>query len=286
MRVGFIGMGLMGIPMSKNILEKGFELTVYNRTKEKTKELFDLGAKVVDSPMDLTRVVDVVITMVTAGRDLELILFGDNGVVNGANEGLIVVDMSTIGPSFAKNIALKLSQKRIDFIDAPVTGSTPKAITGNLTIFIGGDEKIYEKIKSILASIGNNLQYMGPIGCGQAIKLINNHLIATSIESLAEGMLLADAMGLSRKKVSDVLKTSPAMSEFMNLKIFNFVTDDFPLLFSVSNMMKDLLLANKEAKKNSIKLPMLDKIVDIYRKVIKKGLGDRDMSIIIDLLKK
>lgn len=238
LRVGFIGLGLMGEPMAKNILEKGFPLIVYNRTVAKTKFLQKLGAQVANSPQDLASKVDLVITMVTAGKDVESILFGDKGVVKGAKKGLMVMDMSTIGKLAAIQIARKLKKYGIELLDAPVTGSTPKAISGELTIFIGGNKKIYERVKDVLSAMGTNLQYMGEVGSGQAIKLINNHLVAVTITALAEGMVLADAMKLSRNKVEEVLKTVPAMSDFMNLKLPNFISNKFPLLFSASNMKK------------------------------------------------
>src|SRR4051812_36349085 len=126
MNVGFIGLGLMGNPMAKNILKKGFPLTVYNRSKEKMKELTDLGAAIADSPKELASNVDVVITMVTAGKDVEDVLFGINGITEAAKPGLTIIDMSTIGPTSAKSLASKLKEHKIHFIDAPVTGSTPK----------------------------------------------------------------------------------------------------------------------------------------------------------------
>ncbi len=212
LKVGFIGLGLMGEPMAKNILIKGFPLFVYNRTSSKTKALKKLGAEVCNSPMDMASKVDVVVTMVTGGRDVEQVLFSRNGIVKANKKGLIVIDMSTIGKTPAIAIAQKLKKSGIEFVDAPVTGSTPKAITGELTIFIGANKKTYEKIKEVLGAMGTNLQYMGEVGSGQAIKLINNQLVASTITALAEGLVLADALRLPRKKVADALSAVPVMS--------------------------------------------------------------------------
>lgn len=286
LKVGFIGLGLMGIPMAKNILKKGFPLTIYNRTRPKTEELEKLGAKVSNSPSELAKNVDVVITMVTAGKDVKEVLLGEKGVVNGARKGLTVIDMSTIGPTWAREIARELSKKEIEFLDAPVTGSTPKAITGELTIFIGGKEEVFEKVKEILSAMGTNLQYMGGVGSGQGIKLINNHLIAASMVALSEGMLLADAIGLSKEKVAKTLKTVPAMSGFMNLKVDNFVKNEFPLLFSAGNMKKDLSLALDEAKKSKYNLQILEMVERLYEKTINEGLGNEDMSIVSKVIEK
>jgi 3-hydroxyisobutyrate dehydrogenase-like beta-hydroxyacid dehydrogenase len=173
-KVGFIGLGLMGNPMAKNILKKGFSLTVYNRTKEKTVDLVSLGALVADSPAVLAKEVDVIITMVTSGKDVAEVLFGKNGVAQGAKKGLIVIDMSTIGPTTAKDISQKLHKHGIAFLDAPVTGSTPKAISGELTIFVGGEKEILDSVYGVLSAMGTNIVYLGQAGSGQAIKLINN----------------------------------------------------------------------------------------------------------------
>lgn len=283
LKVGFIGLGLMGEPMARNILTKGFPLVVYNRTASKTTPLQKLDAKVAKSPKDLASQVDVIVTMVTAGKDVESVLFGKNGVVRANKKNLIVIDMSTIGKTPAIAISKKLKKYNIDFLDAPVTGSTPKAISGELTIFIGGNKKVYEKVKDVLASMGTNLQYMGEVGSGQAIKLINNQLVAQTITALSEAMVLADVLKLPRKKVAEVLKNVPAVSPFMNLKIGNFVNNKFPLLFSVSNMKKDVMLALQELKKGKVKLPLLSTVEKLYAKANKK-YGNQDMSKIIKVI--
>jgi 3-hydroxyisobutyrate dehydrogenase-like beta-hydroxyacid dehydrogenase len=283
MKVGFIGLGLMGNPMSKNILKKGFSLTVYNRSKEKTDELKSLGASVTSSPSELAQNSDVIITMVTAAKDVEEVLFGKNGAVNGAKPGSVIIDMSTIGPTAAKKIAGELKKNSIDFLDAPVTGSTPKAITGELTIFIGGDKIVFERVRPVFEAMGTNLQYIGKTGSGQAIKLVNNHLIAASIVALAEGMLLSDAMGLPREKAADVLKTVPAMSGFMNLKIPNYVKNEYPLLFSTANMTKDENLALSEARQAHKKLPVLENVVEVLKNTMKE-FENEDFSRLIETL--
>lgn len=284
-KVGFIGLGLMGEPMAGNVLKKGFPLVVYNRTPLKTKALQKLGAEVAESPEELASKVDVVITMVTAGKDVESVLFGKNGVAQANKKGLIIIDMSTIGKTPAIQIAHKLKKHGIEFLDAPVTGSTPKAISGELTIFVGGNKKTYEKVKEVLASMGTNLQYMGSVGSGQAIKLINNQLVASTITALAEAVVLADALKLPRKKVAEVLKTVPAMSAFMNLKLPNFVFNKFPLLFSAGNMKKDVTLAQQEAKKGKKKLLLLSTVEKLYAKAT-KIYGSEDMSAIIKIIEK
>lgn len=273
--------------MARNILRKGFPLYVYNRTQAKAVELEQEGAIVVGSPRELSeRNVDVVITMVTGAEDVREVLFGDNGVVHSAKPGTIFIDMSTIGPTAAVAIQEELQSHGMHFIDAPVTGSTPGAINGTLTIFIGAEVEPLEKARPVFEAMGTNLQHMGPVGSGQAIKMINNHMIAATIQALSEAMLLADGMGLSRQKVADVLKTASIASPVMKLKIDNYVTEDFDLLFTVANMRKDLRLALDEALKAHKELPVLQTVEGQYEKAMEKQLGDEDFSAVIKVMKK
>lgn len=272
--------------MVKNLLKNNFSVTVWNRTHAKATLLEKEGARLAATPAELGRNCDVVITMVTAAEDVQSVLFSEQGVVSGIKKNSIIIDMSTIGPTAAKQIGYKLKEKELHFLDAPVTGSTPKAITGELTIFVGGEEAVYHKVKPVLEAMGTNLHYMGPIGSGQAIKLINNHLIAASVIALGEGMLLADAMNISREKVAIVLKTVPAMSGFMNLKLPNFVKNEYPLLFSTANMQKDLKLALQEAMSSDQHLPILKQVVDLYEKATAANLSEHDMSAVVKILEK
>jgi 3-hydroxyisobutyrate dehydrogenase len=279
LQVGFIGLGLMGNPMAHNILKKGFPLTVYNRSAKRLEEFKKLNVTIAKTPKELADNVDVIITMITGPKDVESVYLGKDGVGKTKNKNLIAIDMSTIGPTAVKHIAKKLSFK---LLDAPVTGSTYKAKTGELTIFIGGDKKAYEKVKEVLAAMGTNLQYMGKQGSGQAIKLINNFLVASTITSLAESMFLADTLGLPREKIQ-ALEKAPVMSPFMNMKIPNVVKEEFPVAFSLNNMTKDLKLAVGEAGKK--KLQILQEIEKLYVKAQKQGLGEKDMSAVMNILK-
>ena len=283
MKIGFIGLGLMGNPMAKNILKAGFPLTIYNRTLAKTKELKQLGAAVASSPKTLVEKADVIITMVTGPKDVESVLFGKNGVTKSNQKNLIVIDMSTIGPKAAKNIAKKLQIKGIEFLDAPVTGSTPKAITGELTIFIGGKQEVFEKVKPVLLAMGKNLNYMGPTGSGQAIKMVNNYLLAATIAALAEGIILSDKLNLPRTKTASALSSGVALSPMMSLKLLNHVNNQYSLLFSTANMKKDLSLALSELT-NKKSLPILQLVEKMYSKANKTELSNKDYSEIIKIL--
>lgn len=283
MRVGFIGLGLMGNPMAKNILKAGFPLTVYNRSEAKLADFTHMCVAVAPTPRELALRSDVVITMVTSPRDVEDVLFGQHGVCTSGAKNLTVIDMSTIGPSTTKRIAAKLEESGMQFLDAPVTGGTYGAKSGELTIFVGGKKDVFVKMKNILESMGNNIHYMGGVGSGQAIKMINNYLIASSLVALSEGMLLADQMGLSRKALADALITTPAVSLAMTRKIQNYVENSFEMNFTIKNMQKDLSLALSESADSHLK--MLQMVQALYTKANESGLAQMDYSQIIDAIK-
>lgn len=277
LKVGFIGLGLMGLPMARNILKKGFPLWVYNRTPSKTNSLKKLGARVSISPATLAEEVDVVITIVTGPKDVEDVILGKNGIVDGAKKSLIIIDMSTIGPAAAREIGSTVKLQKHEFLDAPVTGGTIGAESGNLTIFVGGNKKAFEKVKPIFEAMGKNIQYMGGVGTGQAIKLVNNLIVGSTLTSLGEGFLLGEKQGLARKQVAQTLENVPAISGMMKTRMQNFVKDKYPTSFSIANMSKDLELALKERDD----LPLLKTTAGLYKKAIKMGLSETDNSGVI-----
>lgn len=276
----------MGNPMAKNIHKKGFKLGVYNRSSKRLEEFKKLNVQIFNSPQELAQDVDMIVSMVTGPKDVREVLLGPKGVIKGAKKGLIVIDMSTIGPSAAQKISSELRKFGVDFLDAPVTGSVPKAITGELTIFIGGDKKVFEKARPVLSAMGTNLQYMGKVGMGQAIKLINNHLVASELSALAEAMLLADIMGLSRSKVAKSLENVFAMSPLMKMKMPNMVANQFPVAFSMANMHKDEKISLDEVRKTKKNLPVLRLIERLYKKGLEMGLANFDNSAILEVLSK
>lgn len=283
LKVGFIGLGLMGNPMAKNILKKGFSLSVYNRSVAKTKELQKLGATVAKTPMELGETCDVVIICVTGPKDVREVLLGKNGVALADRQELIVVDMSTIGPTAACRIADDLREMKIEFVDAPVTGGTTGAEKGSLTIFIGAKESIFEKVKPVLEAMGTDLQYVGKIGMGQGVKLINNLIVGETITALAEGFLLADEMKISRKKMAEALQNVFGLSPNMRNKMPNMISGKHSVTFSVANIRKDLKLAQLELDDKN-KLPQLKVAEKLYKQGIDLGRGNDDLSAVIEVL--
>jgi 3-hydroxyisobutyrate dehydrogenase-like beta-hydroxyacid dehydrogenase len=276
-KVGFIGLGLMGKPMALNIHKKGFPLSVYNRSPEKLKEFKKLGIATFVSPAELAKDSDVIITMITAPKDVKEVALGKNGIAESGNKNLVHIDMSTIGPSAAKEVAKGLRAKSIDFIDAPVTGSTDRAKTGELVIFVGGDKKIFEKVKPVLEAMGTELPYMGPVGSGQAIKLVNNLIGGETIAVLGEAFMLGQSLGLTKKQIHEALKNTFSISPNMKNKMPMIEKGEYPVMFSVANMRKDLKLGLTE-KDSSTPLPILKTTEAIYKKTIDEGWGEEDIA--------
>ena len=185
MKIGFIGLGTMGLPMAKNLLKNGYELTIYNRTKAKMKELEEKGAKAAHSPKEVAEKSDVVFTILTADAAVEEVILGKEGIIEGAHPGLIVVDSSTISPATSKKVAEALSHKEVEMLDAPVAGSEPHAIEGNLTFMVGGKNETFEKCNDLFLTMGKNAYYMGENGKGSYMKLANNMMSAINLLSFA-----------------------------------------------------------------------------------------------------
>lgn len=284
LKIGFIGLGLMGKPMALNVHKKGFPLSVYNRTPAKASEFKKLGITVYPSPVELARNSDVVITMITAPKDVKEVALGKNGIAESGNKNLVHIDMSTIGPSAAKEVAKGLAKKGIDFVDAPVTGSTDRAKSGELVIFAGGKKDVVEKMKPILLAMGTEVNYMGPVGLGQAIKLVNNMIVGETIASLAEGFVLGQNLGLSKKQIMEALKNVFGLSPNMKAKMPMIVEGKFPVMFSVANMRKDLKLGLDE-KSSTTSLPLLKVTEGIYKKTVDAGLGEDDIASIFKIMR-
>lgn len=276
-KVGFIGLGLMGKPMALNIHKKGFSLAVYNRSAKRLADFKKLGISTYSSPAELARNSDVVITMITAPKDVEEVTLGKNGIAESGNQNLVYIDMSTIGPSAARGVAKGLKKVGIEFLDAPVTGSTDRAATGELVIFVGGDKKVLEKVKPVLSAMGSEINHMGPVGSGQAIKLVNNLIGGETIAVLDEAFVLGQSLGLSKKAIYEALKNTFSISPNMRNKMPMIVSGKYPVMFSVANMRKDLKLGLTE-KSPSVSLPILKISENIYKKTMDKGWADEDIA--------
>ncbi len=278
MKIAFIGMGTMGAPMALNILKAGYDVVVYNRHRDKEKTVAEAGAARAASPAEAAAGADVVITCVSDTPDVRAILLGNNGVIEGAKEGTVVVDMSTISPSATREMADTLAKKRIRMIDAPVSGGSEGAQKGTLAIMIGGDPDDVEKVRPVLEAMGKTITHVGPIGSGQITKAINQVVIAATYLGVAEGMTLGMKAGLDMEKVVAAIAGGAAGSWVLDNRAAFMVKNDYPLGFRVRLHAKDLKIALEAARELGVTLPVSAQVEQIESGLIGRGFGDEDVS--------
>ncbi|MFB9759261.1 NAD(P)-dependent oxidoreductase [Ectobacillus funiculus] len=280
-KIGFIGLGTMGLPMATHLLKNGYELTVYNRTTQKMKSLEEQGARVANSPKDVTAHSEVVFTMLTADSAVEEVILGEEGIIEGASPGLIVVDSSTISPATSKKVADALSQKGVEMLDAPVTGSEPQAIEGILTFMAGGKIEIFEKCRSLFLTMGKEAYYMGENGKGSYAKLANNTMAAINLLSLSEALTIAVKAGIDPELFVKVVNGGGARSGMIDNKAPKILNRNFEPNFMTDLIYKDLGLASEVAKELEIPTPVLAIVKEILQMARVKGYGAEDMSAVI-----
>ncbi|HSC71837.1 MAG TPA: NAD(P)-dependent oxidoreductase, partial [Candidatus Methylomirabilis sp.] len=239
-RIGFVGLGLMGQPMSRGLMEAGHPLTVWNRTAEKAKSLRAAGAAWADSPGALAQASDVVITMVTDSMASEEVICGTGGVLEGAHPGLILIDMSSIAPEMSRTIAARAQDRGVPMLDAPVTGAPKAAMEGKLGIMVGGPKETFETCRPIFAKLGVKIVYAGGNGMGTTLKLVNNLILGVAIHAAAEALVLATKAGLDPQSVIEITSVGGARTGAMETRGPRMVRRDFTPHFSANNMYKDL----------------------------------------------
>jgi len=252
-KVGFIGMGIMGRPMARNLLRAGHEVTVYNRTQARAKELAQDGARVAATAKDCARGSDVIITIVTDSPDVEAVIFGPEGALAGAGPGATIIDMSTISPAVTRSIHGRLKERGIAFLDAPVSGGDIGAQKGTLTIMVGGDEPAFEKVKGVFEPMGKRITYMGPSGSGQVTKACNQVLCALNMLGVCEALILASKSGLDLEKMHQVVTGGAANSWALENLGKRIIQGDFNPGFMVRLIQKDLGIVLDAAR--ALRLP-------------------------------
>lgn len=283
LRVGFIGLGIMGSAMAMNIYKKGFPLIVYNRTRSKAEPFAKLGVPVANSPREVAEKSDVVIDMVTDAPDVEEVLFGRDGVVYGAHPGLIVIDMSTNSPEYARYFAKRLAEYGIEFLDAPVTGGDVGARQGTLTIMVGGKREIFERVRPVLEAMGKTIIYAGDVGNGQMLKLLNQIVVGIDMLAVAEAMALAKKAGIDMDKLFTVLSTGAANSFTVQYYMPKMMKGDYEPGFRAAHLKKDLRYALETANKLGVPLPGTAITLELYNALVAKGLGDKGTQALLKL---
>lgn len=272
-KIGFIGTGIMGSAMIRNLMKAGFMLSVYNRTKGKAQPLLEEGAQWCDTPADCAAQSDVVITIVGYPKDVEEVYFGENGIFAGAKEGTYVVDMTTSSPSLAERIFIDAEKRGLHAVDAPVTGGDSGAKAGTLTILAGGKEEDFQALLPVFEGMGKTIAYMGPAGCGQHTKLCNQIAIAGALSGACEAISYARSVGLDEEKMVDTIATGAASSFQLTNVAKKGMEGDFAPGFMLKHFIKDMNLADEEALAKGLKLDVTELVRDLSRQLEEEGLG-------------
>jgi 3-hydroxyisobutyrate dehydrogenase-like beta-hydroxyacid dehydrogenase len=282
-RVGFLGLGIMGSRMAANLARAGLPLTVWTHTPGKAAQwASEHGATAVQTPAEVAADSDVVVSMVVDGEQVSSILLGDEGVVQSAHPGLLCVDMSTIGPADTRTIGAVLQERGVGMLDAPVTGSSPRAEEGSLTIMVGGERESFERVRPLLERMGRLIAYVGELGQGQMLKLINNSLGAANAAAVAEALLLAHATGVDLDALVEVTSAGSGASAQLTMKSGPMREHDFSTMFKTAHMLKDVRLCLEEAQKAGVPFPAAAHARDVLAATMGRGHGDDDYAALIE----
>ena len=284
--VALLGLGTMGAGMAANLLKAGFSLSVYNRTAAKARALTDAGARSAATPAEAAKDASVIISMLSDDAASREVWLGTDGALEAAKKGAILIESSTVSPSWIAELAEAASQRGIDLLDAPVTGSRTQAEGGQLSFLVGGSEAALEKARPILKPMSKEIIHLGSVGSGAKMKLINNFLCGVQVASLAEGLTWIERSGLDREKALTVLKSGAPGSPLLGAISARMVSQNYAVNFLLTLMAKDLLYAQNEAARNDVDLKTAEVARSLFEVAIAQGLGKEDMSSVIEPLRK
>lgn len=278
--IGFIGLGTMGYAMAANLLRKGFDVTVYNRTAAKAEQLRELGAAVAATPADATRGRSIVITMVSNDDSIRDVYDGESGIFSAVSEGTVIVDSSTISPDLARRLAADAANRGATFLDAPVTGSKPAAEAGMLVFMVGGSADTALAIEPVLLAMGRKVIPMGPSGSGAVAKLAHNTVVGINTAALMEGFAIAAKGGIDGSSFLELIQSGGAASKAAELKGSKLLDQDFSVQFALELMLKDLRLSSVLSDKLGVPTPLLEAAKSLYQVGDAAGHGQLDLSAV------
>ena len=285
-KIGIIGTGMLGEAVGLHLLKSGYALSVFNRTKSKTENLVKNGATVVNSPMDIAKNSDLVITVVKDAASVKQVSFENDGILDGNHDGLVVADMSTVNPSSAKEISKKFQENGIDFVEIPVMGGPNVAIDGKLVLMASGNKDAYETHKNIFETIAHKNFFLGDSGAAHSIKLAMNLQISMLALALSEGITLTRKAGFEPEKFLEILNSTYFKTGMSENKAHNMIKNSFEPTFMLKNMTKDLGIINEAAKSFNADLPMAKLASKVYQDAVEAGFGEIDYTGILAYLKK
>jgi len=286
MNIGFIGLGIMGKPMAKNLLQAGHTLVVYDVVEAPVKELVEAGATAGSSPRDVAARSDLIITMLPNSPHVKKAVLGEGGVIEGARPGSVLVDMSSIAPLASREVAAELAKKGVEMLDAPVSGGEPKAIDGTLAIMVGGKEAVFEKLKDVLLKMGASAVLCGDIGAGNVTKLANQIIVALNIAAMSEAFVLATKAGVDPERVFNAIKGGLAGSTVLNAKAPMVLEGNYKPGFRIELHIKDLQNALDTAHENGTPIPLTAQIMEIMQALKVDGKQSDDHGGIIQFYEK
>jgi len=283
-RIGFVGLGIMGGRMAANLARTGHELVVFNRTRERAEAwIAEHGGTLAPTPAAVGAQVEVVITMVVDGDQVEHVLLGPDGVAGGAAPGVLCVDMSTIAPAQTRAIGAALAERGLRFVDAPVTGSSPKAEDGTLTIMVGGAEEDVARARPLFEVMGEVVVHVGPLGQGQVVKLINNAVAAANASTLAQALIVGRATGVDLDALVEVMAAGSGASTMLALKAGPMRAHDYATLFKLEHMLKDVRLCLEEGQAAGVPFPAAAAAREALTAGMGRGLADADFAAIVEV---
>ena len=285
-KIGIIGTGMLGEAVGLHLLDSKYEVTVYNRTKDKVENLVKHGASAVETPKDVAEKSDIVITVVKDASAVSDVAFGNDGIIHGRHDGLTVADMSTINPNSAKEISQKFSDSGISFLEIPVMGGPNVAIDGKLVMMISGNEKTYEKFSDVFDTIAEKTFFLGESGTAHSIKLAMNLQIAMLALSLSEGITLTRKAGFDPEIFLKILNSTYFKTGMSEKKAYRMIKDNFEPTFTLQNLKKDLDTINEAAESFNVELSMSKMASKVYQNAMDAGFGDIDYTGILAYLKK
>jgi len=286
MKIGFIGLGIMGKPMAKNLLKAGYELTVFDRVPGPVQEVVTAGAKAASSGREVAEQSDIIITMLPNSPHVKAAVLGEGGVLEGMKAGKILIDMSSIAPLAAQEVAAKLAEKGIDMLDAPVSGGEPKAIEGTLSIMVGGKQTVFDTCLPVLQKLGSSVVLCGNIGAGNTTKLANQIIVALNIAALSEAMVLAAKSGVDPETVYKAIRGGLAGSTVMDAKAPMILAGNFKPGFRIELHIKDLANAIETGHDVGVPLPLTSQVMEMMQALKIDGKAGNDHSSLVQYYEK
>lgn len=286
MKIGFIGLGIMGKPMSKNLLKAGYELVVSGHNKAVAEEMKALGAEVRDTPKEIAAVSDIVITMLPNSPQVKEVALGKNGIIEGAKKGSVLIDMSSIAPLASREVAAELAKAGMEMLDAPVSGGEPKAIDGTISVMVGGKQEVFDQYYEVMKAMAGSVVRTGEIGAGNATKLANQIIVAINIAAVSEAFTLAEKIGVSPDLVYQAIRGGLAGSTVLDAKGPMMMDRNFKPGFRINLHIKDLTNVLETSHNLGISLPLTAGVMEIMQALKADGHEAEDHSSIVKYYEK